>query len=206
MSELNIFERIQAVANEISTIKKDMDVGTGRSSYKAVSDLAVIKRVKAAEKKHRIVSVPSKQEVIHSETIRTVKDGYETIRYSFLIKMTTRIVNLDNPKDCIEVESFGHGLDSGDKGFGKASTYARKYALLNAYKIGTGEDSDNEPSQEDKLPLTPSEQRIAVTNFLNNDINLLQQVLKRFSIGDLSDLTEKEVQIVYGGFHQKGML
>lgn len=62
--------------------------------------------------------------------------------------MTVRIINLDKPEEYIEVESFGRGLDSGDKGFGKASTYARKYALLNAYKIATGEDPDDVKSKE----------------------------------------------------------
>ena len=59
-----------------------------------------------------------------------------------------RIVDIDKPSDYIDIESFGRGLDPGDKGFGKASTYARKYALLNAYKIATGEDPDKDKSKE----------------------------------------------------------
>jgi len=79
-------------------------------------------------------------------------------------------VDLDDVNSFIEVESFGKGIDSGDKGFGKASTYARKYALLNVYKIATGEDPDAEKSKQLETKKTVSEKRIAVVNYLNNNV------------------------------------
>ena len=49
--------------------------------------------------------------------------------------MTTRIVDDDNPDSFIEIESYGKGVDYGDKGLGKAAAgYARKYALLTLIK------------------------------------------------------------------------
>ncbi|MDH6304642.1 hypothetical protein M2459_001378 [Parabacteroides sp. PF5-5] len=205
--KLNLFEKIQAVANDIKTIGKDMEVGVGKSSYRAVSDKSVVKKVKEAESRHRLMSIPQKQELISQETIRSVsKDGYESIKYSFVIKLTTLFVDLDNPEIQINIESFGHGLDSGDKGFGKASTYARKYALLNAYKIATGEDADNQPSNEEKTAIKPSERRVVITNYLFKNIDTLHQVLKRFNVGELNELSESQVNTVYNGFHQKGVL
>jgi len=62
----------------------------------------------------------------------------ESIVHIDNIKMTLRIIDLEDTTQFIDIESFGKGIDSGDKGFGKASTYARKYALLNAYKNCNG--------------------------------------------------------------------
>lgn len=78
----------------------------------------------------------------------------EKVVFVDTIKMTTRFINLENTTDFIDVVSFGKGIDSGDKGLGKASTYARKYALLNAYKIATGEDPDAERSREYQTKIT----------------------------------------------------
>ena len=46
---LNLFEKIQAVSNEIKNIEKNMQVGKGQYAYKAVSDLDVVLAVKDAE-------------------------------------------------------------------------------------------------------------------------------------------------------------
>lgn len=207
MNELNIFQKIQLVANELLSVKKDMDVGTGTYQYKAVSDLYVTKLVKKAEKKHGLISIPTKQELVSSEVIRTNEgSNKESIKYSFLIKMTVLIVNVDNPKETLEVEAFGHGLDSSDKGFGKASTYARKYALLNVYKIATGEDPDSEQSKKEASIKKPSDKKIAVINYLNSDLNTLRSVLNHFNIGDINDATEQQITSMYNTFKQRGKL
>ena len=129
----NLYEKIQLVSNEIKNIEKNMTVGKGNYAYKAVQDIDVTLEVKEAETKYGLISIPIKQELVKSEVVRIVKEGGgETINYVDIVKMTLRIINLDNTSEYIDVESFGRGLDPGDKGFGKASTYARKYALLNA--------------------------------------------------------------------------
>jgi hypothetical protein len=64
----------------------------------------VTKAVKNAEREHGIVSVPLKQEMVHHEVIRIREKDKEKITYSFVVKMTTRIADLDKPEDFIEVE------------------------------------------------------------------------------------------------------
>jgi hypothetical protein len=56
--------------------------------------------------------------------------------------MDVRIVNTDDPKDFIEIPSFGMGIDKQDKGPGKAMSYAYKYALLKAFNLATGDHND----------------------------------------------------------------
>lgn len=202
----NLFEKIQAVSNEIKNIEKNMQVGKGQYAYKAVSDLDVILSVKDAETKYKIISIPVRQEMIKSEIVKTMKDnGNESINYVDIIKMTIRIIDLESPKDFIEIESFGRGLDTADKGFGKASTYARKYALLNAYKIATGEDPDKE-KEKSQAPVKEDAKRDAVINYMMTDNNYLQNILSYFNVGSLDDLGQKEIDTIYSNLQKKGKL
>lgn len=202
----SLYEKIQLISEEIRSIEKDMTVGTGSYSYKAVSDLMVTKKVKEAEQKFKVVSIPLKQELISHEVIRVTEKDKEKITYSFIIKMIVVFVNLENTDEKIEVESYGHGLDSGDKGFGKASTYARKYALLNAYKIATGEDPDADPSKGETSEKKPSEKRIAVINYLIQDTIILNSTLQHFNLGNIDDASDKQIETMYFNLKKKGKL
>ena len=206
--DLNLYQKIQMVSDEIKNIEKKTEVKvTQTSSYKAVADIDVLLAVKKAETKYGLLSIPVKQELVKSEQVlKQDRNGYTSVTFADIVKMTVRIVNVDNPKDDpIEIESFGRGLDSGDKGFGKASTYARKYALLNAYKIATGEDPDEQASQQ--IPVaTIDEKRNAVINYMLNNADFGQNVLQHFNLGDANDLNASQVEMVYKNLQKKGLL
>ena len=205
--KLNLFEKIQAVSNEVRNISKDMTVGSGSYSYKAVSDIDVTLAVKDAETKFKLVSIPIKQELVNSEVIRIQKkNNEEGLTYVDTIKMTVKIIDLEDTTQSIEIESFGKGIDSGDKGFGKASTYARKYALLNAYKIATGEDPDADKSKEITTAKTPSDQRVLVENYLLKNTTTLQSMLTHFNVGELSDITEKDILVIFKTYSEKKLI
>lgn len=206
-TKMNLYQKIQAVSNEIKNIEKNMVVGSGRSSYKAVCDLDVTLEVKAAEEKYGVVSVPIKQELIKSEVVKAIKldngQQREVINYVDIVKMTLRVINLDNPSEYLDVESFGRGLDTGDKGFGKASTYARKYALLNLYKIATGEDPDKDKSEEQTAVPNPTDVRLAVTNFLSTNNKICVDMLQYFNKSSIDELSEKEIETIYNRMKQR---
>ena len=206
METKNIFQKIQSVANEIKNIEKKLVVGEGKNAYNAVGDQDVTLAVKEAESKHGIVSVPFKQELVKSEILRVANKGIETIKYVDIVKMTTRIYNIDNPSEYIDIETFGMGLDSGDKGFGKASTYARKYALLNAYKIATGEDPDAEKSKEEKSETPLSEKRAIIYNLLYKNSTYYQAALKMFGRESIDELTDSEINTLYTSAKKKGTI
>lgn len=202
----NLYEKIQLVSNEIKNIEKNMTVGKGNYAYKAVQDIDVTLEVKEAETKYGLISIPIKQELVKSEVVRIVKEGGgETINYVDIVKMTLRIINLDNTSEYIDVESFGRGLDPGDKGFGKASTYARKYALLNAYKIATGEDSDENKSKP-QTPVTIDEVKNAVVNYMMTDSNFTQNLLSFFNVGSSEDMTAEQFKMAYNNLKKKGKI
>lgn len=187
-------------------IEKKLVVGEGKNAYNAVGDQDVTLAVKEAESKHGIVSVPFKQELVKSEILRVANKGIETIKYVDIVKMTTRIYNIDNPSEYIDIETFGRGLDSGDKGFGKASTYARKYALLNAYKIATGEDPDAEKSKEEKSETPLSEKRAIIYNLLYKNSTYYQAALKMFGRESIDELTDSEIDTLYTSAKKKGTI
>jgi hypothetical protein len=206
--EFNLYQKILMAADEIGNVEKNLEIRvTNNSSYKAVADVDVLKKVKAAEKKFGLVSIPVKQELVKSEIVRTMKQGgYEAISYMDVVKMTVRIINTDNPTETLEVESFGRGLDTGDKGFGKASTYARKYALLNAYKIATGEDPDETKSQEQIAAPTADEVRNTVINYLMNNVDQANQVCGWAGIQTIDDLPTEKVNILYKDWKRRGLI
>lgn len=204
--KMNIYQKIQAVSNDIKNIEKNMTVGKGAYAYKAVQDIDVTLEAKRAETKYGLVSIPVRQELVRSDIVKTMKDnGSEGVQYVDIVKMTLRIVNLEDPTEFVEVESFGRGLDPGDKGFGKASTYARKYAILNAYKIATGEDPDTEKLKE-TVAMPQDEKRDKVVNYMMGDVQFTQNILSYFNIGSIQDLTEKQVDTVYKNLQKKKLI
>ena len=150
--KLNIYQRLLAIENELMYVAKNLSVGVGKSSYKAVGEADVLKAVKPLEAKYGVYSYPSSRRIVESAVLENEATDYnnnKVIKKSFFERIETvyRFVNVDNPSEYIEITSYGDGIDTGDKSVGKACTYADKYALLKAYKIITGDDPDQDESQ-----------------------------------------------------------
>lgn len=148
---MNIYEKMLNITNEIASVNKNLTVGEGKSKYKAVGEADVLKAVKELEFKHKVYSYPVNREIIESTMYTTSNQYGEKNNIFSRIKTTYRFVNVENPDEYIEIISYAEGIDTQDKGAGKAMTYSDKYALMKAYKIITGEDPDQNPSQEEKI-------------------------------------------------------
>lgn len=148
---MNIYEKMLNITNEIAKVNKNLTVGEGKSKYKAVGEADVLKAVKELEFKHKVYSYPVNREIIESTMYTTSNQYGEKNNIFSRIKTTYRFVNVENPDEYIEIISYAEGIDTQDKGAGKAMTYSDKYALMKAYKIITGEDPDQNPSQEEKV-------------------------------------------------------
>ena len=153
MSALNIHQRMAAITAELQTVAKNLNVETGKGKvYKAVSERDVIDAVKPLEAKHGVYSYPASRRVLESAALESENEynGRVTKKTTFFERIETvyRFVNTDDPTDFIETTTFAEGIDSQDKGSGKAMTYADKYALMKAYKISTGDDPDQTASED----------------------------------------------------------
>lgn len=163
---MNIFEKMAAITAELQTVGKNLTVGVGNNKYKAVSERDVLDAVKPIETKHGVYSYPVSREVLESNLLESEKTYTDNKGNSTITKTTTfmtriktvyRFVNIEDPEDYIETTTFAEGIDTQDKGSGKAMTYADKYALLKAYKISTGEDPDQTASEENNYQRKPKE-------------------------------------------------
>ena len=155
----NVFQKIAEVMKDISYIQKDDNVETGKGkSYRAVTEEKVTSAVRASLVKHGLVILPIEQ-VTNTEQ-EQVQDKYGNVRVNHFVEVATkyRIQNIEDETDYIEVVSSGSGVDTQDKGVGKAMTYAYKYMLLRTFAIPTGEDPDRVSSDlysEENMPIVP---------------------------------------------------
>lgn len=145
---MNLYEKIASVMKDVSYLSKDdrVDTGNGRS-YRAISEEKVTSTVRESLQKNGLVILPVRQE--HRRTDETVTDQYgkQKVNRISSVDVTYRIQNIEDPGDYIEVMSSGTGVDTQDKGVGKAMTYAYKYMLLRVFAIPTGEDADKISSE-----------------------------------------------------------
>ncbi len=151
-------EIAQAVLNvmaEVKNIDKTMDVGTGNSSYKGVNDKLVKEILQPIMHKHGLSVLPIN---VDGKTITdswSEKTQYgEKRKQSTFTEVTTKYLLLHSSGESIELAGYGHGVDTQDKGAGKATTYALKNTLLYTFLIPTGriDDADNTHSDEIEVP------------------------------------------------------
>ena len=145
---MNIYEKMSAITAEIKRIPKNLTVGTGKNQYKAVAEGDILAVVKDAEKKYKVFSYPHSHKIVDSRTLVTKNDYGEKESQFVRIEAVYRFVNMEDPKEFVDVNAFGDGVDSLDKAPGKAMTYSDKYALMKAYKIITGDDPDQISSDD----------------------------------------------------------
>lgn len=149
MSEMNLYKRMSAITNEITRVAKNLSVGEGTGSYKAVGEADVLAAVRPAEEKFGVYSYPLEREIVESAVLSTVGYNGKEKKMQFLrVRTVYRFVNIDKPEEHIDITTYGDGVDTQDKAPGKAMTYGDKYALLKAYKIITGEDPDQTKSED----------------------------------------------------------
>ena len=202
MSE-NIFYRMSKITEEISVVAKNLSVGYGKNIYKAVGEADVLAAVKPIEAKHGVYSYPVSREIIDSGVLTTSGyDGKEKNQMYMRIKTVYRFLCIDNPDSFIDIESFADGVDSQDKAPGKAMTYADKYALLKAYKIITGDDPDQNLSEElkaKKRMQTAYPPRAEMEKFVaeNYDEENLTKILNYYKVNSLGELKFEELIVAY---------
>lgn len=120
-------QRILAVMGDIDYIQKGEARVNGQ--YRFASHDQVSAAIHPLLVKHGIAILPSVEEI--------TQEGNRT-----MVKLLMTFVNVDNAQDCFASRFVGYGVDSGDKGPGKAISYAYKYGVLKTFVLETGEDPD----------------------------------------------------------------
>ena len=146
MSDLNVFQRINAIKEKVAYVRKDKQVET----YKAVTHDAVTAEVRQWFVEFGVLILPSEISTSMAEAGKT-KCGTQV--YRFEARYRIDFVNIDKPDDKFGIEITAHALDHGDKAPGKAVSYATKYAILKVLQLETGENDEARTPQN----ITPSD-------------------------------------------------
>lgn len=156
-----ITKAIIAVMNEVKGIDKTMDVGTGQSSYKGVSDKVVKEILQPIMAKNGLAIIPTHTEAktVTERWDATDYKGNPTVKQSTLTEVTTKYLLVHTSGESLELAGYGQGVDSQDKGAGKATTYALKYALLYTFMIPTGKIDDADGTHSDEIEVPQNRRR-----------------------------------------------
>lgn len=164
--------RLWRAGNEIGKLEKDAEHeirkdGKKVGAFNYITHDQVVQHVKVAFKKHGIAVLPTVEEC--------KQDGNRTV-----MKVLVTLMNVDKPEDHLQTVSIGYGVDSSDKGPGKAYSYAMKYAYMKLLMLNSADDIEQDGT--DYQPALPPEH--AATAMLQN-----KQALKSWAASFKSALT-----------------
>ena len=188
----NLAKAVNAVMNEVKGIDKSLVVGSGAMSYKGVPDQEVKKVIGQAMQKHGLVMLPVAIEpsVHTSEWEETTNYGVKR-KQSVFTEVRTKYLLLHTSGESIEVCGYGHGVDSQDKGAGKATTYALKYALLYMFMVPTGKIDDADTTHSEEI-VTPQAKQKAPEKAVKKKSKIPNERFdKAVALIDAGEYTEK---------------
>lgn len=204
----NIYQRINAVMQEIDYIKKDKKISGGGANYSAVSHDQVTAMVRDSLVKHGIMIYP---EQVRSEVLVARDKSKDIAMMLYEGEYKIHFVNIDDGQDRVTVQIVGHANDNGDKAPGKAVTYATKSAILKVFAIETGENDESRNYKEPEVIYATPEQvgkfydLIAATS--SDETTVLNHaclnVLKYGQVYGFNQLPEQAANIVIGLLDQK---
>lgn len=131
----NIYEKLNEVRKAVPYVQKDAEV----QGYTGVTHDQVTANVREHLIKAGVLVLPNQLTANSVDVGKTVK-GATVIRYEAWYSIA--FVNMDDPKDKVEITVQAHANDQGDKAPGKAMSYATKYAFLKILSIETGENEE----------------------------------------------------------------
>jgi hypothetical protein len=146
VSELNIYQRINAVMKKVEYVQKDASVSAGAGgSYKAVTHDMVTAVIRPYLVEFGIVVRPEllKGEMLQLKAVKNeAKDGTGHNMHLYSAEYAIHFVNMDKPEDFLTVTVSGHANDSGDKSTGKCLSICTKNAFLKLFSLETGENDE----------------------------------------------------------------
>ena len=145
-ASLNIYQKLVEVRKGVLYLQKENQ----GHQFKYVSSSQTISALREKMDELGLLLVPSILEE-HLHTKWANKEAGATEHMTELVVEFTWI-NAEKPEEKITCRWYGQGLDTGEKGVGKALTYAEKYLLLKFFNIATDKDDPDafQGKQDDK--------------------------------------------------------
>lgn len=145
---MNIYEKLLKIKESVEYLKKAQK----SQQYDFVSSSQVIAALRSNMNEQKLLLVPNVEEAKFSTIIeKTNAKGNLTADLLTEVFITYTWINAEKPEEILSVKWYGQGLDtSGEKGVGKAYTYAEKYFLLKFFNIPTDKDDPDFFEQKQK--------------------------------------------------------
>ena len=157
----NLAKAILCVMKDVKGIDKTLTVGAGTMSYKGVPDQEVKKILGESMAKNGLCVLPieideqtqiDRWEEVDSYSKETPKAMKQ--KQSVFTKVKTKYLLLHESGESQVIVGYGHGVDLQDKGAGKATTYALKYAMLYSFFVPTGKIDDTDHSDTKEIAVS----------------------------------------------------
>jgi hypothetical protein len=137
---VNIYEKLIEVRKAVPYLQKEAK----GHQYNYVSSSQVLSAVRRRMDEVGLMLLPT----ITKTNVIAENDGKRTTYFTELW-IDFAWVNAEKPDETVKSSWYGQGIDiAGEKGVGKALTYAEKYYLLKTFNIAT--DKDDPDSFQDK--------------------------------------------------------
>lgn len=140
--KMNIHQKLVEIRKSVKFLKKESQ-GHG---FKFTSSSQVIMSIRDKMNELNVLLIPR----VTGSEVRDHKTQKGNHQYFTALTMEFEWVDADNPKDRFSVPWYGQGLDDGEKGVGKALTYAEKYLILKQFNIPTDKDDPDGHIPESK--------------------------------------------------------
>ncbi len=136
MEKLTLHQKLLEIRKSVDYLKKE---SLGKQ-YKYVSSSQVLGNVRKKMDEYGVLLMPSVNNVNLHEKQESIEDRTRSTYFTELF-MTMTWIDVDNSSDRIDLSWYGQGMDiAGEKGVGKALTYAEKYFILKFFNIATDKD------------------------------------------------------------------
>ena len=141
-----LHQKLLAVQKQVNYLQKSTK--GERMGYDYVSSSQVLKSVREAmDAEGLLLGVGITDATIHFD--KAYLQGKSGPSHLTELHIEFTWINADDPEDCAAYGWYGQGVDQGEKGVGKALTYAEKYFLLKYFHIATDKDDPDSYQNED---------------------------------------------------------
>ena len=168
-----ISKAILNVMKEVKGMEKNSKVGAGASSYDGTKDQDVKEVFNDAMQRNGLCILPT--EINESTQVDRWEESTSygiKQKQSVFTKVTTKYLLLHESGESIELAGYGHGVDSQDKGAGKATTYALKNCLLYTFLTPVGKIDDTDLTHSNDIKQKTVDYKLQYTNLLNSSKTL----------------------------------
>ncbi len=140
---MNLYEKLLAIQCAIDSFVKDNTVGEGKQAYKAVSSEQVLDKVRPLLNDYKLLLIPR----VKAARVREGQTTGGTTRYFTEIDFAMIWHDVESGEE-LSVDWYGQGVDlAGEKGVGKANTYAEKYFIMKFFHVPTPADDPDKSTR-----------------------------------------------------------